>query len=86
MPIDYAKVIQKIKNEVDLTNVDLSDVVQAHQGMVISIAATTTRGKPLPEPVLNQVCTSQISICLRNFGVRSLLFFHVFLDEGSGCL
>lgn len=53
-PIDYARLIKKIGNETDLTLVDLEGLVPSAMIMVISITASTTGGKPLPEEVLRK--------------------------------
>eukprot|EP00455_Lapot_gusevi_P035386 TRINITY_DN3918_c0_g1_i1.p1 TRINITY_DN3918_c0_g1~~TRINITY_DN3918_c0_g1_i1.p1 ORF type:complete len:488 (-),score=141.31 TRINITY_DN3918_c0_g1_i1:28-1491(-) len=54
-PIDYARVVLKIQNQMDLTAIDLENIVPAHTIMVIKITATTTSGKPLPADNLNEV-------------------------------
>ncbi|XP_017217849.1 U4/U6 small nuclear ribonucleoprotein Prp31 homolog [Daucus carota subsp. sativus] len=46
-PIDYARVVKKIGNEVDLTLVDLQGLVPSAIIMVVSLTASTTSGKPL---------------------------------------
>ncbi|EPS69875.1 hypothetical protein M569_04885, partial [Genlisea aurea] len=51
-PIDYARVVQKIGNEMDLTLVDLEGLLPSAIIMVVSVTASTTSGKPLPEEVL----------------------------------
>ncbi|XP_071738114.1 U4/U6 small nuclear ribonucleoprotein Prp31 homolog [Rutidosis leptorrhynchoides] len=53
-PIDYARVVKKIGNEVDLTLVDLQGLLPSATIMVISVTASTTSGKPLPEHVLEK--------------------------------
>ncbi|XP_071693507.1 U4/U6 small nuclear ribonucleoprotein Prp31 homolog [Rutidosis leptorrhynchoides] len=53
-PIDYARVVKKIGNEVDLTLVDLQGLLPSATIMVISVIASTTIGKPLPEHVLEK--------------------------------
>ncbi|KAK7259362.1 hypothetical protein RIF29_24969 [Crotalaria pallida] len=52
-PIDYARVVKKIGNEMDLTLVDLEGLLPSAIIMVVSVTASTTTGKPLPEEVLN---------------------------------
>ncbi|XP_071741199.1 U4/U6 small nuclear ribonucleoprotein Prp31 homolog [Rutidosis leptorrhynchoides] len=54
-PIDYARVVKKIGNEVDLTLVDLQGLLPSATIMVISVIASTTIGKPLPEHVLEKI-------------------------------
>lgn len=51
-PIDYARVVKKIGNETDLTLVDLEGLLPSAIIMVISVTASTTSGKPLPNDVL----------------------------------
>ncbi|KAF7149583.1 hypothetical protein RHSIM_Rhsim02G0120300 [Rhododendron simsii] len=53
-PIDYARVVKRIGNQMDLTVVDLEGLVLSAIIMVVSIAASTTSGKPLPEEVLRK--------------------------------
>lgn len=53
-PIDYARVVKKIGNEMDLTLVDLQGLLPSAGIMVVSVTASTTSGKPLPEEVLNK--------------------------------
>ncbi|KAL7083573.1 hypothetical protein ACP275_14G172700 [Erythranthe tilingii] len=53
-PIDYARVVKKIGNEVDLTLVDLQGLLPSAIVMVVSVTASTTCGKPLPEHVLHK--------------------------------
>ncbi|PIA61712.1 hypothetical protein AQUCO_00200003v1, partial [Aquilegia coerulea] len=53
-PIDYARVVKKIANETDLTLVDLEGLLPSAAIMVVSVTASTTSGKPLPEENLNK--------------------------------
>ncbi|KAG0466451.1 hypothetical protein HPP92_018031 [Vanilla planifolia] len=53
-PIDYARVVKKIGNEMDLTLVDLEGLLPSAIIMVVSVTASTTSGKPLPDDVLNK--------------------------------
>ncbi|KAL3654078.1 U4/U6-U5 snRNP complex subunit prp31 [Castilleja foliolosa] len=53
-PIDYARVVKKIGNEVDLTLVDLEGLLPSAAIMVVSVTASTTSGKPLPDDVLQK--------------------------------
>ncbi|KAF4354052.1 hypothetical protein F8388_002452 [Cannabis sativa] len=53
-PIDYARVVKKIGNEMDLTLVDLEGLLPSAIIMVVSVTASTTSGKPLPEEVLQK--------------------------------
>ncbi|XP_071741212.1 U4/U6 small nuclear ribonucleoprotein Prp31 homolog [Rutidosis leptorrhynchoides] len=53
-PIDYARVVKKIGNEVDLSLVDLEGLLPSATVMAISVIASTTSGKPLFEHVLEK--------------------------------
>ncbi|KAJ4816695.1 U4/U6 small nuclear ribonucleoprotein Prp31 [Rhynchospora pubera] len=53
-PIDYARVVKKIGNETDLTLVDLEGLLPSAIIMVVSVTASTTTGKPLPEETLSK--------------------------------
>ncbi|XP_021900401.1 U4/U6 small nuclear ribonucleoprotein Prp31 homolog isoform X2 [Carica papaya] len=53
-PIDYARVVKKIGNEMDLTLVDLEGLLPSAIIMVVSVTASTTSGKPLPDDVLQK--------------------------------
>lgn len=48
-PIDYAKVVQRVGNEMDLTLVNLEDIMPAATIMVLTVTATTTSGKELSQ-------------------------------------
>ena len=54
-PLDYARVVAAIGNEMDATLVDLESLLPPAQVMVISVTATTTSGRPLDETVYSQV-------------------------------
>lgn len=53
-PIDYARVVKKIGNEMDLTLVDLEGLLPSAIIMVVSVTASTTSGRPLPEENLKK--------------------------------
>ena len=53
-PIDYARVVKKISNEMDLTLVDLEGFLPSAIIMVVSVTASTTSGKSLPEDFLQK--------------------------------
>ncbi|KAG2446240.1 hypothetical protein HXX76_000832 [Chlamydomonas incerta] len=54
-PLDYARVVQRVGNEMDLTLVPLDDMLPAATVMVVTVTATTTSGKPLDEEALGRV-------------------------------
>ncbi|GBG90601.1 hypothetical protein CBR_g50945 [Chara braunii] len=53
-PIDYARVVKRIANEMDLTLVDLEGLLPSATIMVVSVTASTTSGKPLSEENLKK--------------------------------
>src|SRR5579859_7870403 len=48
-PLDYAKTVRIIGNEMIITKMDLTQILPAASIMVVKTAATTTRGQPLEE-------------------------------------
>mmetsp|Transcript_9261 Transcript_9261/g.15361 ORF Transcript_9261/g.15361 Transcript_9261/m.15361 type:complete len:440 (-) Transcript_9261:848-2167(-) len=46
--IDYIKTVQRIGNEMDLTLIDLKDILSNSLVMIVSVSASTTPGVPLP--------------------------------------
>ncbi|KAL4420982.1 hypothetical protein ABPG77_001301 [Micractinium sp. CCAP 211/92] len=54
-PLDYARVVQAIGNEMDVTLVDLDRLLPPATVMVVTVTATTTSGKPLSEEELRKV-------------------------------
>ena len=53
-PIDYARVVSAIGNEMDPTAVDLDAVLPSATVMVVSVTASTTNGKPLSDADLQK--------------------------------
>ncbi|KXG30826.1 hypothetical protein SORBI_3004G250800 [Sorghum bicolor] len=54
-PIDYARVVWKIGNEMDLTLVDLKGILPSADIMWITMAESTTSGEPLSEDNLKML-------------------------------
>ena len=48
-PIDYARVVQKIANEMDIMRVDLESVLPSAAIMVVTVTGSTTDGKELSD-------------------------------------
>ena len=48
-PIDYVKTVQRIGNKMDLTEIELSDILSGATVMIISVTGSTTSGKPLSD-------------------------------------
>ena len=63
-PVDYARIVKKIGNEADLTAVDLEGVLPSATIMVVSVTASTTSGKPLPDQDL-QKCLEACDLVLK---------------------
>ncbi|KAL0030988.1 hypothetical protein WJX79_007092 [Trebouxia sp. C0005] len=71
-PIDYARVVQAIGNEMDLTMVNLDDVLPQATIMVVSVTASTTSGQPLSSDILQKVLDAA-SIALQLDEDKSLI-------------
>lgn len=54
-PLDYARVVLKIGNESDLTQVDLTGILPSATIMVVTVTASTTIGTELPPQTLGSV-------------------------------
>lgn len=52
--IDYIRAVKRIGNEMDLTLVNLSDILSNSLIMVVSVSASTTPGSPLSEDKLGE--------------------------------
>jgi U4/U6 small nuclear ribonucleoprotein PRP31 len=48
-PMDYVRVVMRIGNEMDMTMIDLSDLLPSAAVMVVSVTGSTTSGQKLPE-------------------------------------
>jgi len=56
-PLDYAKTVKLIANEMNITKLDLTKVLPPVSIMVVKTAATTTRGQPLSDKEIAIVTT-----------------------------
>ncbi|KAF3681988.1 putative aldehyde dehydrogenase family 2 member B7, mitochondrial-like [Capsicum annuum] len=65
--IDYARVVKKIGNAMDITLVDLQGLLPSAIIMVVCVTASTTNGKPLPQDVLHKT----MEACERAFSLDS---------------
>jgi U4/U6 small nuclear ribonucleoprotein PRP31 len=54
-PLDYARVVKRIGNQLDLTVVELNDIIPAATVMVVTVAASTTSGKALDDEEFKRV-------------------------------
>jgi len=57
-PLDYAKTVRLIGNEMNIVKIDFTSVLAPASIMVVKTAATTTRGQPLSERELAIVLTA----------------------------
>jgi len=64
-PVDYAKVVSKVGNETDLTEVDLDAILPPQTVMTVSMTSSHSSGKLLPQEELKKVldaCEVTISL------------------------
>lgn len=54
-PLDYAKAVHLIGNDMNIVKIDFTGVLTAASAMVVKTAATTTRGQPISEKELGLV-------------------------------
>ena len=54
-PLDYARVVAAIGNEMDVTLIDLDAILPPATVMVVTVTATTTAGEPLDDAALQEV-------------------------------
>mmetsp|Transcript_8881 Transcript_8881/g.16648 ORF Transcript_8881/g.16648 Transcript_8881/m.16648 type:complete len:519 (-) Transcript_8881:1611-3167(-) len=54
--IDYIKTVQRIGNEMDMTLIDLNDLLPSATVMVVSVTGSTTAGQPLSPGDLEDCC------------------------------
>jgi len=54
-PVDYARVVKKIGNQIDPTLFDLQGLLPSSIIMVVSLTSSTMSGKPLPNGVFNNI-------------------------------
>jgi U4/U6 small nuclear ribonucleoprotein PRP31 len=51
--LDYVRVVMRIGNEMDMTAIDLDDLLPSAQVMVVSVTGSTTSGQALPKDALS---------------------------------
>ena len=57
-PLDYARVVLKLGNEIDMSEVDLTGILPSATIMVVTVTASTTTGTQLPPATLAAVTES----------------------------
>ncbi|ESQ35281.1 hypothetical protein EUTSA_v10009759mg [Eutrema salsugineum] len=80
--IDYARIVKRIGNETDITLVDLNDFHKATV-MPILLTASTTKGKPLPEDVLQKTMEACDRALDLDSARKKILDF---LESKMGCI
>ncbi|KAJ1972886.1 U4/U6-U5 snRNP complex subunit prp31 [Dimargaris xerosporica] len=53
--LDYFKTVKAMENALHITHLDLKSFLPASVAMVVTVAASTTKGRPLPAPTLQAV-------------------------------
>lgn len=61
-PLEYIATVQVIKNELDLTQIDLSNILSNTVIMAVTVASSMTTGQPLPAEELEKVLEAGKSI------------------------
>ena len=72
-PIEYAKAVKAIGNTTDLTSLDLRSILPLSIVMIVTVTATTTSGKPLPEDKIQKIseaCDMLFELDLSKFKVK----------------
>mmetsp|Transcript_30209 Transcript_30209/g.90817 ORF Transcript_30209/g.90817 Transcript_30209/m.90817 type:complete len:502 (+) Transcript_30209:259-1764(+) len=62
--MDYLRVVERMRNEMDMTQVDLSDVLPPTVVMVVSVTGSTTSGQPLSQKELDE-CVEGCGVCFK---------------------
>ena len=52
--LDYICTVRRIGNEMDMTLVDLTDILPSASVMIVSVTGSTTSGQPLSETELHE--------------------------------
>lgn len=71
-PVDYARVVKRIGNEMDLTQVQLDDILPSATVMVVTVTGSTTGGQPLSEADLEK-CSRACDLALELDEARTKL-------------
>lgn len=82
-PVDYAQIVKKIGNEMDLTLVNLEELLPSAVIMVVSITASTADGKPLPEEVLHKTLDACDRVLSLDSAKKKIIDF---VESRMGCI
>ncbi|CRG98162.1 U4/U6 small nuclear ribonucleoprotein PRP31, putative [Plasmodium gallinaceum] len=75
-PLEYISVVSKIKNEIDLTNIDFSDILPNTTVMAITVASSMTTGIKLSDHLLKN-CLSFCSEALELNENRKMILLYL---------
>jgi U4/U6 small nuclear ribonucleoprotein PRP31 len=71
-PIEYMKTVQLLQNDLEVTRVDLSDILPAATIMVVSVTASTTQGSVLEEnelQIILEACDMALELNEKKFKI-----------------
>ncbi|KAJ4831993.1 U4/U6-U5 snRNP complex subunit prp31 [Turnera subulata] len=74
-PLDYASVVKRINNTEDLAGVDLTDILPPRTILAVSVAASLTNSRPLPEEVLETTIAACVCLIALDSAKEKLLQF-----------
>ncbi|KAI9091283.1 hypothetical protein DFS34DRAFT_635584 [Phlyctochytrium arcticum] len=74
-PIDYARTVKLIGNEMDLTRVDLKSLLPSATVMSLTVTATTSKGHPLSQAEIDQVIEACDMLLSLESGRRQILAY-----------
>jgi len=74
-PLDYARVVLKLGNEIEMSDVDLTGILPSATIMVVTVTASTTIGTPLPETTLAGVIESCEQVLTLSDNKQKMLAF-----------
>jgi len=74
--MEYLRVVERMRNEMDMTAVDLADVLPPTVVMVVSVTGSTTSGQPLSDHELDQ-CVRGCEECFKLEGDNATILAYL---------
>ena len=74
-PLDYARVVLKLRNEIDMGEVDLTGIIPSATIMVVTVTASTTIGTVLADDALASVVADSEAVLALSENKRAMLAF-----------
>ena len=74
-PLDYARVVLRLGNEIDMGEVDLTGIIPSATIMVVTVTASTTIGTVLPDATLQAVTANCEQVLQLSDNKQSMLQF-----------